>query len=213
MTTYREEQEHRAAELVKLFNEVVTHLDGAWRVDPEAWYVTLAYGDTGGKLHVATEWNKKDRITVSGIYPGGTDYLCMADNDRKPRITVAKARGAETIAKEINRRVLPVYLELFAKVIEAQKRYNEAQDEQHETARQCAALFGKPDPFRDREGYSPSRNTLYLMDDSEISGVSYADVEFREGGTVTLKLYGVTRKRALEILQLIKLTYDATETV
>lgn len=50
-----------------------------------------------------------DRIRTSGLYPGnhlpwGTDYAY---------ITTAMSRGAETIARDIQRRFLPKYLPLF----------------------------------------------------------------------------------------------------
>lgn len=201
----------RSNELFTLAQQVATHLPGKWEAtkhSEDSWYVTLQ-GEGTASLHVGTEWNKKDRLTISGNYPyapnGGGDYTRYADKERKPRITVAKARGAEIIAREITRRVLPVYLEILAGALDSKAQHEAAQNKQRETAQRICDALGKPNPFKAKpESYSRAYHNIHLDTDRDLDGFSYGSVEVQEGGSVTLTLHSVDAAKVLRILEVLK---------
>ena len=78
--------------------------------DPNTQQLTLV-STAGVRLSLAWDWRRRERIQVAGIYPKTTFY-----NREWPRISVREDRGADVIAGEIQRRLLPAHLELLAAV-------------------------------------------------------------------------------------------------
>jgi len=97
--------------LIRLADDVARHLDGFTR-DPAwpTWGVALRHAD-GRALHLAWVWGSHEsRVEVGGGYPDGVGY-------KRFEITVAVSRGAQAIAREIERRLLPPYVAELQRVL------------------------------------------------------------------------------------------------
>jgi len=102
-------------------------LDG-WELDEDidsTSYVWrgLARSAEGRQLLFRLEWNKNDRLEISGSWGMGL-YQFLPYNREKTEITVSRKKSPEKIAKEIERRLLPAYERMFAKAV----RHKEAND-------------------------------------------------------------------------------------
>lgn len=105
-----------AAELSKLTG-------GQWKAarlpEPNDHYVKLTDGAVSFGIH-ASSWDKK--FSISGDYPKDAkgqymsprEWLSASEYTDAPSIGVALTATPERIAKEINRRFLPVYLPILA---------------------------------------------------------------------------------------------------
>lgn len=78
----------------------------------------------GKQISLGLVWNQKDRVVIRGSIHQYRDHLPYKYDN--PEITVAIARGAEVIAKEITRRVLPGY-----EVLLTQLRNRKAAHDEH----------------------------------------------------------------------------------
>jgi hypothetical protein len=149
----------------------------------------------GREIYFTDPWPRNGKVHISASLPNGW-YNHKPYNSKLPSINVGAERGAETIAKEIIRRVLPEYDVIFAETkarVEAQNAHTCLTDK---TAKRVAEIFGAAlhewgEYERDKGRYNPH---LYLP-----SGGS-AEVS---GDTVTLKI-GVTLAQAEAIAKLLK---------
>ena len=106
------------SELQALTKEIAGHLGGPWVYGGQgtySWQAKIVQSNDAEICIKATGVSDYRRLFVAGIYPGnhlpfGTEH---------PRITVAVSRGAEAIAKDIERRFLPQYLPLFEQNMQA----------------------------------------------------------------------------------------------
>ena len=92
----------------ELARDVVTHLGEGWSLDPNTHgkgypFIGLQ-GPAGARLRIESN---APRVVIDGIYPGEIGHLYRID---RHEISVSRSRGAEVIAREITRRLLPVYL-------------------------------------------------------------------------------------------------------
>jgi hypothetical protein len=142
-------------QLRQLAAQVARHLGDGWQPDTKAntdWGhgAHLRQGDApdAPRLSLADEnWraSSKGRIRIDGSWPPDRHpYPYGLD---PPSISVAASRGAETIAAEIHRRLLPAYREGLAKVIA-----NNDQDRRDNAAMHAAAerLADTLRPFADK---------------------------------------------------------------
>ena len=88
--------------------------------------------DHKGKLGIGCEWPK---------YANGESWQ-LSYNVSSPSIAVAALRDAKTIAAEIKRRLLPVYLPMFEKAYSDVQRTNSHHARQETLARRVAAAIG-----------------------------------------------------------------------
>ena len=88
-------------------------------------------------------WERSDRVEVTGRYPGykGRPVLNSYEDDF-PRITCAVDRGAEAVAREIERRFLPRYWPLAEKALELAAHYERENATAGEAARDIAEIVG-----------------------------------------------------------------------
>ncbi len=183
-----------ARELGKLRGE-------SWAAGP-GWHDTQRrlHGPDEAELFISTDsWRTrgKGRITAHGSYP--TTNLRVDPEE----ITVAETRGAEAVAKEISRRLLPAYLDRLAEV----REYNEAERPGYEARGQVlnevAALFGES---YKQEPYEPGRPNSYSDGFSlyHLRGRLYGSVEASgTPDTLRLDLHSVPRETALRMLALL----------
>lgn len=110
-------------EIHALAKDVAKHLPG-WKYDKRGldackystWAAILTDGGDG-TLALSYNHRKAGMIRIDGRYPHyANNTVCFVAN-MPGFIGVGEARGAETIAKEITRRLLPAYVATLAKVM------------------------------------------------------------------------------------------------
>ena len=98
-------------ELLALGETVASHLGADWKANmvEDSWRpIAELKRPDGATVSLVTNGA---RLSVKGVYPTPYNYLIK----RTPNISVALHRGAETIARNIQRRFLPDYLATYAK--------------------------------------------------------------------------------------------------
>jgi hypothetical protein len=100
-------------ELVQLLPEVAKRLGAGWTYTPDpesSWKNHMLRGPSGEELHIGPSQNQDGKLYVSG---SSDAYSTLSRYETEaapmPNIGVAYARGAEAIAREIQRRILPDY--------------------------------------------------------------------------------------------------------
>lgn len=98
------------------------------------WCRSMVINENGARIFIRTDGDG-DRLRVTGEYPG--DHLPWGTD--KPYITIAARRGADAIAKNIQRRFLPQYLPMFEKNMVmkvADERFQAQEEAAHESLRE-----------------------------------------------------------------------------
>lgn len=98
--------------------EIAEYLEG-WTVperDDSKRYWGQLVGPEGETIYVHTgsTWSKPGQVNLSATLPDGYGDVQRYDERRTDEINVSISRGAEVIAREITRRLLPGYLEAHA---------------------------------------------------------------------------------------------------
>jgi hypothetical protein len=163
-------------QLRQLAAQVARHLGDGWQPDSKAnsdWghgaHLRQGTDPDAPRLSLADEdWraSSKGRIRIDGSWPPDRHpYPYGVD---PPSISVAAARGAETIAAEIRRRLLPVYREGLAKVIA-----NNDQDRRDAAAMHAAAerLADTLRPFADKVWVRDWANTTSVEVHGSLDGI------------------------------------------
>ncbi len=141
---YQEQERRQAAELRVLAGEVAGLI--GYTVDPPAKDASYRdavrlHGPDGAALSITRPWNNPLRVSVHAGYPQGTSQV--AYHLPEHAITVAVSRGAQAIAREIQRRLLPGYLRDLTKALDALRaRADAAQARERVAAGLLAAVPG-----------------------------------------------------------------------
>lgn len=99
-----------------------------WWIVPQAsdceWYADILRPGDAARIRITVGgWQKEGRVTLRGLWPkfaDGAEYCSTKSFD----ITCALARGPEAIAKDVERRLLPVYDPEFAEAFQYVKERN-----------------------------------------------------------------------------------------
>lgn len=172
-----------------------------WRVDypeQEAGEYRIARTISDGKdtIWIHTEWNKKERFAIgSAGYPSYINEFGRAERvsesstwqpkEAPIRITVARNRGAEAIAKSIKSRFLPEHQRVMAHLKTLAKEKQAYSDKHNNAGQRVAAACGQP--FREgRQTYyprglddvrveydGPAYVTLRMSADQAVSAIEY----------------------------------------
>ena len=135
-------------DIAQLAAEVARELGEGWSVDRQ-WDANgrmLDHTD-GRRLHICTaSWpgNLAGRVIVSGDLPYRPGQYIEPGS--RTEITVAKERGAAVIAREINRRLMPGYTEVLAKLRGRNAAEDAAYECQAALAAKVRAIFGLAEP-------------------------------------------------------------------
>lgn len=169
--------------LPALGRDVALALGKGWSVSQaESWRVDLS-GPNGLILSIHAEHGLPDHVVIYGVFPRSVaDSGAYVGNIKRGEIKVRADRGAATIAKEIMRRLMPVYVPALA---EALKRTDERLDDaatRDAVAAEIAALMRAPAAARYRHGDGPGASVY----------VSHGDVrvEVRPGGYIRAEISG-----------------------
>ena len=152
----------------------------------------------GARLIIKLVEAGKGRIAVWGAYPEGFRPL----PEQCPRITVAAERNARSIADDITRRFLPLYLPLFEKAAEqarafaaSQARCNRAIDELADTLGVAARRYCDLNQYGEVRHYGRKLGVVIAQP---------YDFERDGGVTVKLEISRVPLDTALAICRLVK---------
>jgi hypothetical protein len=157
-------------------------------VNTDGWslYISLPWGTRPGQIHVGTNWPKaKD----------GTQFTMRGD-DQVDGINISISKTDEQIAKDITRRMLPLYGPAFARLMERIKKHDDYQDLALANAERVAAATAgviRKDYHRRHEPHQ--RQDEYNVD---LKGVYSCRVS---GSGVRLEIHGMSVATAILMLQ------------
>lgn len=117
---------------------VARHLPG-WRVKGEEHRARVLVNEDGAEVYFRQEYNKPDRIEVSGAFPRSElSSSYFGPHGQRFVISCALSRGPEKIARDVERRLLPGYLPKYAEA----RASRDAHDQQLRDAEKLAADLG-----------------------------------------------------------------------
>jgi hypothetical protein len=200
--SYQEEKAERAERIALLKIEaavVVSELGGSWAIEPAKAedvrdHVMLRDAD-GRRVELCVpQYNYTGKVEVSGWFDYGPTHLGISFpyGKTRPQISVSLSRGGAVIAKEIKRRFLPAYDELFHSIGESVRKATNYRDTQMGITARLAALAGA-EPKRTQE------RSFCLITDNYTRTVE-VNVS---NSTVDLKLFNLSESQAAEILRLL----------
>jgi hypothetical protein len=134
--------------IAKLAAEVAGELGDGWSVDPH-WNANGSMLDhtDSRRLHICTSrWpqNRAGRVIISGVLPYRPGSYIEPGSHKE--ITVAAERGAAVIAREINRRLMPEYIEALSKIRARNAGEDAAFASQSALAVKVRSIFGLAEP-------------------------------------------------------------------
>jgi hypothetical protein len=150
MTTYVKQSTEQYYELLTtlaryLPGYTITSKPTGWEQEPYDYFLT---GAQGKQIHISRT-SQDSRVFISGHY--GDLHKHKAWAETYPRIGVTLKKTPEQIAKDIKRRFLPAYDELYAKLQErevADKRREERRDNYNEILREVSGgIIGKENGY------------------------------------------------------------------
>lgn len=187
------------AEIHQLAHQLAAELGDGWTVtcDPEDRRPSLSHPD-GRRLHVGRVWNQRDRVAVSGVLPPTDMY-----QPTRTSITVALARGPQTIAREITRRVLPEYDATYAEIV-AFNRTQQDDRERRAAVLECLRVILGGHVREDRHEHTLHAYLTTGSGDFGDTGFRCADVRAHgDGSRVEIKLTDVPAELAEQIALLV----------
>jgi hypothetical protein len=143
-------------------------------------------------------WNPAERLRIKGVFPQGPNREdCLPYNTKLPAITVARARGAEAISRDIIRRFLPPYTELLQQA-QTRKAQLEADDAaQHALMVRLVTHVCVEAPCGGGEGLRVKRTSAASP---EASLHVWGRVQIIGADAVRLELHGVPEALAHQML-------------
>jgi hypothetical protein len=155
---------------------------------------TLTHNDITIRIR-SGGWKSEDKIKVSGSYPHDCHSYLSNYNLKNPSINCSQDKTPEQIAKDIQRRFLPDYLEDLQKVIEINKNTQKQADAKYLVIKTIADSLGiEPKKDHTNEYILPIWNVLSGLDKLEVS---------HDGTRIDLKLE-LTLEQTLEVLTVLK---------
>ena len=182
---------------------IATHLSAqsgyTWTLevqDPEHWH--RLYGPEGACVNLHRVGNHAERLRIKGVFPNGPNREdCLPYTTKLPEITVARARGAEAISRDIVRRFLPPYTELLQQA-QARKAQLEADDAaQHALLARLVTHACVEAPSGGGEGLRVKRTSAAS---TEASLHVWGRVQITGADAVRLELHGVPEALAHQML-------------
>jgi hypothetical protein len=182
----------RDPQLAELARAVAVHLDGftAHTVDDFGYTLRLDHPDGRG-LYLHRQHNNHSRVEIVGAYPHSDYYFRTGEH---VSITVAVTRGPAVIAREITRRLLPVYTEVLDRIHGHIAKQATDHANCTRAAKQLAALI--PGASIHDDGRHTTTVRWYADDEP----IGYGHIELSAAGTT-----GTFQARSLPIATLERL--------
>jgi hypothetical protein len=163
------------------------------------------YHSDGRYFYVSPTWAGPGKLHISGMYPkDGTrcmsprDWGAIKYSDTPPSINVSASRDPKAIAKDITRRFLPVYTEVFNACVARKTQQDSYRNTQAEAVRQIVAALG---PKADARGSEDSPKAHFYNE-----GAGYG--EFSPN---SVELHSVPLAMLLEIAALVRKYSESVE--
>lgn len=186
----------------QLTREVAIFLGPAWKFEAQdensVWQRIQGPGEAKLWLQLVEYGCDKGRVTVSGSLNIGKNgqYWTTYENHNRvhpPVISVAESRGAEVIAKEIKRRLLPEYLRILALAVSQRDSQIAYENKRRNTLVELAKIVHARVPDGDDVG-----STSFYRNDA-----AYGKIQAHGDNTVSLDLHNCTLEQAQHILKFI----------
>lgn len=187
-------------------DQVSKHLEG-WTIGGGEGYWPRLNGPNGARVTIHLDSGKSERYTLRGLYPtDGVPQTSLRyslryfnvlryDEEAKDIITVSAKREPEGVAKDIAKRLLPRYLELYEKCIKRVRELEKMRKRKAGIADKLAKALGGG---RIREqNDSPC---IYEPEDFEGPGVI---IQVFGPESITLNLANVSQSLALRIVRMV----------
>ena len=183
-------------------DQVSKHLEG-WMIGGGEGYWPRLNGPNGARVTICYDASAGGRYRLRGIYPsdggtpGGPRYYGVTrfDEDPKDTITVSAKRGPPIAARDIARRLLPRYLELYEKCRERACELENARKRIHKRAEGLAEACGG----RIRED-APGELVVYESFSSSGPGVA---IKIHAEEDIDIELRRVPYSLAVRIARLV----------
>jgi len=179
------------ARIRQIADAVSKYLGEGWMLrDMEGFSgVHLRKFGTAEELYFKADWRNSDRLVISGSFGDGLSTYFPIHRE-KTEITVAIDKEPEKIAREIKRRLMPVYLKVLKFCMEHKAKDDEYKKKRNRTLRRLAEVIGG-----DAGMSSDSCVTAY--DPMEVTA------EYRGDGEVKLSMrLGV--EKAVRVIEVLK---------
>lgn len=177
-------EETKAVPVGQIALAVAQCLTGKWTVKPQDDDRTSAElaREDGVSFYIhGPSYQRKDKLYIGGKWPQNprTNQMAVPYGER-PSIGVSPSRSPEQIAREIERRFLPAFVPLYAKMAEQIANDERLNDGAMDLARKVAEVLGKPITKDWRNDVAFSRYVGPATIDIQRSG--YVKMEFRISG-------------------------------
>jgi hypothetical protein len=152
----------------------------------------------------------KSRLHLSGSFPPDlARHRVQSGSHAAPEcaITVSATRPAQQVAREIERRIAPVYRELYTVLAERAAKYNKAETAKENQADRIAYAgrgerLGERDPWR-RHDYYPTRYVTFGGKRFSNQPCGEAEITGIHEPSISMKLYNLTPDLAEYIASLL----------
>lgn len=162
---------------------------------PDGMEIFIATSRERGKLHIHGDWPTDGNTYMSPRSWGAVPY----DENGDVSINVSEVRGPEEIARDILRRFLPQYREIYAKCCQRKAENAAYRDRLYVQAQAITKAAGLPAPGRLENSNSEYR--LHLGNVTEQGW--YGTVQVYDK-SINLDLRGVTVANAEKILAILR---------
>ncbi len=132
-------------------------------------------------------------LNISGNFPRGHHF---GYQEKRPSINVDPTKSAEQIAKDINRRLLPLYLPMWMKAAEAQRQRENYASAQATLSDEILALFPAGMARLGNSFSKDNKNISFNLKDG------YGDIEVFND-SCSLKFRSISCQLAKQIIRLI----------
>lgn len=145
-------------------------------------------------------WTRDGRLTIgAGRWPKtkkGEECGPNGYSDPHPRITVAENRPAKDIAREIERRFLPDYLPLYAKMVEQRNAIDVRQDSAKVKVTELTKIIGG-----ETRGLEAGDGEVHWFHED----ATYGDAKSHDGGKEwNLQVHNLPYDKVARILKIVK---------
>ena len=152
--------EEEQKSLIDKANKIGSLLNGSWTIDQErldgGYPGVFINGPEDKSLQFRIRWANTERLEISGSYRNGLNQHLPYDRE-KTKITVAKSKTYEQIAKDIERRLMPPYERVLARARELKVKADAYENEKMKALEAVKEAMGEGASIRQDEviRYSP----------------------------------------------------------
>ena len=189
-----------------LARDVARHLGPNWTLDTSALgerHRPLALNrPDGARLLIGfDDWTRARRVEIWGTYP---DRIRITHRLPRHEITVSRARGAQVIAREIVRRLLPAYQPDLCRAREIVLRRAQQKQDRDRLAEQITEALPRTQLIEDE-----ARGTLSCDLREALPGRAWGSIDLdRDGQAATVDLHQIPAYVVVRVVAALKEAAD-----